>query len=573
MGQQRNLAFAIAATISMSAITGCSVGQDRIKSIPTQAAASSPTIVQEEVAFLSGTRTRNYQYQNRQLTRQVARPVAQAQALNFPAPRSVPRPAPKHNDNDLIYAASILLNNSDYSQPQQPRQTIAAKRSVYVSPKSAASRVVAPRAVQKQYQPARANRSQAYKVSHQPDSILNNPAYEQVLLELAGMAPKKQRAPAVQRTAAFRQVSAPPRFVPAAAASKSKVARQLPHAPHEDMWNHIKAGYQMPHYANHSQVKKFIRDYGKNPERLQRIANRATDYLHIVVNELKRRRMPTELALLPFVESAYVNTAHSHAGAAGMWQFIPSTGKLYGLKQNRGFDGRMDALESTRAALDYLQKLHRQFKGDWFLALAAYNAGEGRVSRAIRYNRARGRKTDYWSIRLPRETREYVPRLLAYKQIISRPHVFGFRLPRTPNMPKLVEINVNKPVNLRKAAMHAGLPSDTLTSLNPNFLKGVTTPRVSGRILLPRSQAGLLAHVIHQLPAERPVSIRATSTRYKKKYKKSTKRKSRYRTHRVKRGETLYRIAMRHGLTVNKLKRLNRMRSNTIRVGTRLRLI
>ena len=558
MGQQRNLAFAIAATISMSAITGCSVGTDRIKSIPTHVAASSPTIVQEEVAFLSGTRTRSYQAQPRQVNQRVA-PAAQPQSLNYPSQRATPQ----GDDSDLIYAASLLLNNSDYSQPQS-RQTIAPSRT-YVGPK----------AIKKRYRPAApAKRSQVYKISQQPDSILDNPAYEQVLRELAGMAPKQQRAPvARQQVAAVRQVSAPPRFVPAAAANRSNIVQQMPHAPNEDMWNHIKAGYQMGQYKNNRQVKKFIGDYGKNPERLQRIANRATDYLHIVVNELKRRRMPTELALLPFVESAYVNTAHSHAGAAGMWQFIPSTGKLYGLKQNRGFDGRMDALESTRAALDYLQKLHRQFKGDWFLALAAYNAGEGRVGRAIRYNRARGRKTDFWNLKLPRETREYVPRLLAYKQIIARPQAFGFRLPRTPNMSKLVEIQVSKPVNLRKVATHAGLPSDTLTSLNPNFLKGITTPRVSKRILLPRSQAGRLAHVIHQLPAEKAVSIRANSTRYKKRYKKSTKRKSRTRTHRVKRGETLYRIAMRHGMTVSKLKRLNRMRSNKIRIGARLRLI
>ena len=558
MGQQRNLAFAIAATISMSAITGCSVGTDRVKSIPTHVAASSPTIVQEEVAFLSGTRTRNYPAQPRQVNQYVA-PSAQSQRSSY----STPRTAPQEDDSDLIHAASILLNDSNYSQPQS-RQTIAPSRT-YVGPK----------AIQKTYRPAApVKRTQVYKISQQPASILNDPAYEQALLELAGMAPKRQQAPAArQQVAAARAVNVPPRFTPAAAANRNNIARQLPHVPNEDMWNHIKAGYQMGHYSNNRQVRKFIGDYGKNPERLQRIANRATDYLHIVVNELKRRRMPTELALLPFVESAYVNTAHSHAGAAGMWQFIPSTGKLYGLKQNRGFDGRMDALESTRAALDYLQKLHRQFKGDWFLALAAYNAGEGRVGRAIRYNRARGRKTDFWSLKLPRETREYVPRLLAYKQIIAHPQSFGFRLPRTPNMPKLVEIHVNKPVNLRKAAAHAGLPADTLTSLNPNFLKGVTTPRVSKRILLPRSQAGRLAHVIHQLPAEKAVSIRANAKRYKKSYKKSTKRKTRYRTHRVKRGETLYRIAMRHGLTVSKLKRINRMRSNKIRIGARLRLI
>lgn len=559
MGQQRNLSFAIAATLSMSAITGCSVGTVRVKSIPTQATASSPTIVQEEVAFLSSARTRRFSTSQYHRSQQQA--AARTTQLNFPAPQQTSQ----SNDNDLLYAASILLSGTDPGQ-SHTEQTLAP-RNTYV----------APRSVRKKYKPSKSRTTQVYKVSQQPDSILDNPAYQQVLLELAGMAPRQATPSQVNQHASAqattKHVAAPPRVTPAAAATRTHSVRHVPHVPHEDMWNHMKAGYRMGHYTNRRDVQRFIREYGRKPARLQRIANRATDYLHIVVNELKRRKMPTELALLPFVESAYVNTAHSHAGAAGMWQFIPSTGRLYGLKQNRGFDGRMDALESTRAALDYLQKLHREFKGDWFLALAAYNAGEGRVGRAIRYNRARGRPTDYWSLRLPRETREYVPRLLAYKHIVSRPHAYGFHLPRTPNTAKLAEIHVNKPVNLRKAAAFARLPADTLTSLNPNFLKGVTTPRVSGRILLPREHANHLAQIIHRLPAERPVSIASKKPRYKKRYKKKTKRKARYRTHRVKRGETLYRIAMRHGLTVNKLKRLNRIRSNKIKVGTRLRLI
>jgi len=523
MVNSNSLPLAIAAALSISALTGCSVGTDRIKTIPIQTAAASPTIIQEEVAFLSGTRTRY--------------PAPQRQQSSHTHHTSV------SDDSDLLYAASLLLN-----QPttQTPRST---RTSVHVSARS-------PEKVARfQYRPATKANARVYKTSRK-DPILDNPAYQQALLELAGLAPTTQ--PVTPR--------------PASAVTQHYASKQTAHAPHEDMWNHIKQGYKMGNYGYRRDVQRFMREYGSDPERLQRISNRAQNYLHIVVNELKRRRMPTELALLPFVESAYVNTAHSHAGAAGMWQFIPSTGRLYGLKQNRGFDGRMDTLESTRAALDYLQKLHREFKGDWFLALAAYNAGEGRVGRAIRYNRARGRRTDFWSLKLPRETREYVPRLLAYKEIIARPHQYGFYLPKTPNVPKLVEIHINKPVNLRKAAAHAGLPSDTLTSLNPNFLKGVTTPRISKRILLPRHQAGRLAHVINGLPAERPVSIRSTKKRFKKRYAKS-KKKSRYRTHRVKRGETLYRIAMRHGMTVNKLKRLNRMRSNRIKAGTRLRLI
>ena len=554
MKQSSNLSLAIAAALSMSVITGCSsIGSNRVKTIPTQAAASSPYIVKEEVAFLSATRSRaqpNYRSNH-------------SQQLNFPG---------EYRSGELYQAAQDLLTPSNGT----PTTTHTKKRrSVYVRPDSViqhrANQPRATRAVKKVYQPARNTQPQVYRVSSQ-DSLLDNPLYEKILLELAGLIPETNQNQ-------LQQPAPAPTYAPASAATRTNY-RQVSHAPHEDMWNHIKAGYQMGNHGYRHQVQRFVREYGRKPQRLQRIANRATDYLHIVVNELKRRRMPTELALLPFVESAYVNTAYSHAGAAGMWQFIPSTGRMYGLKQNRGFDGRMDALESTRAALDYLQKLHREFKGDWFLALAAYNAGEGRVGRAIRYNRARGRKTDFWSIKLPRETREYVPRLLAYKEIIANPQAFGFRLPVTPNAPKLVEIHVNKPVNLVKAARHAGLASDTLTSLNPNFLKGITTPRVSQRILLPRQVAGRLAHVIHQLPPERRVSItgKTKKQRFKKRYRSTKKRRSvskrrGYRTHKVKRGETLFRIAMRHGMTVSKLKRLNGIRSSRIRTGSRLRLL
>jgi len=555
MGQSRNLSLAIAAALSMSVITGCSsLGHERVKTIPTQAAASSPYIVKEEVAFLSATRSRLHSNQT----------THRAQALNFPG---------EYQSDDLYRAAQdVLSKNPEANIRYNDRPT-----SVYVRPAStirgSASRPIQRQAVQKTYQPAAKTQPQVYRISNQ-DSVLDNPLYEKILMELAGLIPKTSR-PQMQQAQ-----RAPSALIPASAATRSNYRQPVPNVPHEDMWNHVRAGYQMGNHGYRHQVQRFVREYGRKPARLQRIANRATDYLHIVVNELKRRRMPTELALLPFVESAYVNTAYSHAGAAGMWQFIPSTGRLYGLKQNRGFDGRMDALESTRAALDYLQKLHRQFKGDWFLALAAYNAGEGRVGRAVRYNRARGRKADYWNIKLPRETREYVPRLLAYKEILSNPNAFGFRLPVTPNAPKLVEIHVNKPVNLVKAARFAGLASDTLTSLNPNFLKGITTPRVSKRILLPRNVAGRLANVIHQLPPERPVSIKGKTRkqRFKKRVRSSKRRYSKksrsgYRTHKVKRGETLYRIAMRHGTTVNKLKRLNGIRSNRINTGSRLRLL
>ena len=551
MGQSRNLSLAIAAALSMSVVTGCSsVGKSRGNTIPNQATASSPYIVKEEVAFLSATKSRSSSQYNKQNSQ-----------LDFPK---------EFKSGELYLAAQQLLGDRNVAPPKRS----AGISSVYQRSNTVTQKRQATPAhrVNKTYRPTKQTQPQIYRINNQ-DALLDDPLYEKILLELAGLIPENS---ANQHH--HRPSTATPRMMAANAATRVKYRQPVANAPHEDMWNHVRGGYQMGDHGYRSKVQRFVREYGRKPQRLQRIANRATDYLHIVVNELKRRRMPTELALLPFVESAYVNTAYSHAGAAGMWQFIPSTGRLYGLKQNRGFDGRMDALESTRAALDYLQKLHREFKGDWFLALAAYNAGEGRVGRAIRYNRARGRKTDYWNLRLPRETREYVPRLLAYKEIIANPHAFGFRLPMTPNAPKLVEIHVNKPVNLVKAARYAGLAADTLTSLNPNFLKGVTTPRVSKRILLPRNVAGRLANVIHQLAPERAVSIagKTRKQRTRKRYIGKKKRYSRsksYRTHRVKRGDTLYRIAMRHGTTVSKLKRLNGIRSNRIKTGTRLRLL
>lgn len=350
-------------------------------------------------------------------------------------------------------------------------------------------------------------------------------------------------------------------------------------AKYGDMWQRIFRGQKMPNYANHPSVRRFIKVYAGDKARLNRITNRASKYLFMVVTELERRRMPTELALLPFVESAYVNTARSHAAATGMWQFIPSTGRLYGLKQRRGYDGRMDSFEATRAALDYLQKLNKQFKGDWLLSLAAYNAGEGRVGRAIKYNRRRGLPTNYWNLRLPKETREYVPRLLAYKEIIRNPRHYGIRLPNAPSRPALTTVWVNKVVNLRHAAQRAGLPSQTLVDLNPSYLHGITTPRLSKRIILPVHLADRLHHAIKRMPKAKDAHYRYTKytkkkyTKHdKKRYKTSKKYSKRIVTHRVKRGETLYKIALRHGTTVKKIMRMNRLRSSRVQAGKRIKI-
>ncbi|RTZ66174.1 MAG: hypothetical protein DSZ29_03430 [Aquificaceae bacterium] len=391
--------------------------------------------------------------------------------------------------------------------------------------------------------------------------VIKRPLIRKVAYHPAANFQKKQKWQKSQRYSKPR-AQAPTRY-------------KVPPRGGSNMWQRINRGQRMGNHNYRYSVKRFIRHYASDTARLQRISKRAANYLSMVVPELERRNMPTELALLPFVESAYMNTARSHASAAGMWQFIPSTGRLYGLKQTRGYDGRMDSFEATRAALDYLQKLHREFRGDWFLALAAYNAGEGRVGRAIRENRRKGRPTDYWHLRLPKETREYVPRLLAYKEIIRHPERYGLRLPRASSQPSLVSIRVNKAIDLRKAAQRAGLPSYTLTAINPSYLHGITTPRLSQRVIVPLRHAGRLQHTINQMPSMRDSGYRYakrySKKRYKKSYKKS-KRGKRIITHRVRSGETLYRIALRHGTTVKRIMRMNRLRSSHVKVGKRLRI-
>jgi membrane-bound lytic murein transglycosylase D len=314
---------------------------------------------------------------------------------------------------------------------------------------------------------------------------------------------------------------------------------------------------------------------------VMRTLNRSSDYLHLVATELQRRGMPTDLVLLPLVESAYVTKARSHAGAAGMWQFIRDTGRRYGLKQTRAYDGRLDILSSTRAAMDYLQKLHREFNGDWFLALAAYNCGENRVHREIAKNRAKGLPTDYWSLAtLPRETRYYVPKLLAYREVIRSPRSFGIKLPHVLNTPRLIQVHFNRAVDLKIVARTAGISSSIVKRLNPAFKYGITIPSMTRKILVPRQYAGNIHRAIQSTPTVSPITLakysRASkSYRYKsrKKYTSRKKYKSRKkRTHRVRRGENLTKIASRYGMTVRKLKRLNRIRGSRIVPGRRLKV-
>jgi membrane-bound lytic murein transglycosylase D len=256
-----------------------------------------------------------------------------------------------------------------------------------------------------------------------------------------------------------------------------------------DVWSRIRKGFAISDLEN-PLVTNQLNWYTARPDYIQRTTARASLYLYHVVQELEKRNMPTELALLPFIESAFNPQAYSSAKAAGMWQFIPSTGLNFNLKQNMFKDERRDVIASTDAALTYLQKLYGMF-GDWQLALAAYNWGEGSVLRAIKKNEAAGRPTDFNSLSalMPAETRNYVPKLQAVKNIIATPGQYGITLPKVDNQPYFITIGKTRDIDIKVAAQLAELSVDEFKALNPQFNRPVITGGAKTQILLPQGNA------------------------------------------------------------------------------------
>ena len=272
--------------------------------------------------------------------------------------------------------------------------------------------------------------------------------------------------------------------------------------PPADIWVRIRQGFAMPDLEN-DLVKDREVWYAARPDYMVRMTERSRRYLFHIVEELERRNMPTELALLPFIESAFNPEAVSSAKAAGMWQFMPATGKYFDLKQNVFRDERRDVVESTRAALDYLQKLHGMF-GDWHLALAAYNWGEGSVGRALAKNKAAGLGLSYSELKMPNETRYYVPKLQAVKNIISQPQIFNARLPFIQNHPYFKSVSITRDIDVKLAANFAGVTMEDFKALNPSMSRPVILAAGTPEILLPwdnaaRFQRRLEEHTQKQL--------------------------------------------------------------------------
>jgi membrane-bound lytic murein transglycosylase D len=265
-----------------------------------------------------------------------------------------------------------------------------------------------------------------------------------------------------------------------------------------DLWDRVRRGFAMADIDNEA-VRAQERWYASRPDYVARMTERGGRYLFYIVEELDKRGMPTELALLPFIESAYNPQAMSVARASGMWQFIPSTGRDFDLKQNVFRDDRRDVLASTRAALDYLQKLYGMF-GDWHLALAAYNWGEGSVQRAVARNQRSGLPTDYLSLRMPIETQGYVPKLQAVKNIVSRPASFDLALPELMNHPYFLSVPIERDIDVALAVQLAGLPLDEFQSLNPQMNRPVILAAGTPQLLLPYDNAN---RFVRELPLHR----------------------------------------------------------------------
>jgi membrane-bound lytic murein transglycosylase D len=294
--------------------------------------------------------------------------------------------------------------------------------------------------------------------------------------------------------------------------SKQSVSSLM--APSSNLWLRIQDGFALPE-LNSPLVIDQTRWLAARPDYVHRSMARSSRYLFYIVEEVNLRGMPTEIALLPFVESAFNPVAKSKAKAMGIWQFMPATGKDFKLTQNMFRDERRDVLQSTTAALDYLQRLHRQF-GDWQLALAAYNWGEGNVAKAIRRNQAARLPTDYLSLKMPRETREYVPKLMAYKAIVSDPKAYGIVLPELENHPYFVAIDVTRDIDVDVVIKLAELTPEDFRNLNPSFNKPVILSAANQQILLPFGHAELfqenLKNYTEPLSTWTAVSVSATES-------------------------------------------------------------
>ena len=388
------------------------------------------------------------------------------------------------------------------------------------------------------------------------------------LLSGCALAPSSDLSPAVSDTSTAtvsdprnlaneRALNTDHRSVDSAVSSPKTVTEPSLHSPGliadlsepDILWDRIIDQYAISAQVSNERVQQQLDWFIQRQRHIDTVAERAQKYLYYIVSRTEERSLPGELALLPIVESSLDPFAYSYGKASGIWQFIPSTGKAYGLDQDWWYDGRRDIRASTEAALNYLERLHDQFDGDWLLALASYNSGAGTVRRAIRKNKSKGLPTDYWSLNLPTETRMYVPRLIALAQLVRNPAAFNVSLPPVMNEPFFTAIETGGQIDLSRVAELAGLSVEDVYQLNPEYNRWSTHPEQSEDILIPLTHAERLKQGLSTLsPSERITWERYT----------------------IRRGDSLSTIASRQGVTMEVLRTVNNLPDNRIYAGKEL---
>ncbi len=319
----------------------------------------------------------------------------------------------------------------------------------------------------------------------------------------------------------------------------------VPTSAGNDLLETLRYGFSLDPVMN-NRVRAELNWFVRNPAYLERVFTRAQRYLPHIVEELRSRALPFELALLPIVESAFDPFAYSHGRAAGLWQMIPGTARRFGIRQNWWYDGRRDILDSTRAALDYLEYLHDFQDGDWLNAVASYNSGEGNVLKAKRRNAARSKPTDFWNLSLSRETSAYVPRLMALVEIVRDPAQFGLSLPAVVDEPQFAVTEIEGQIDLALAAELAGVDLDTLSSYNAGNNRWATDPAGPHRLILPIEAAATFAAALETVPVSERI---------------------RWKRHKVRNGEAISQIAEEYNVTVATIRRANDLSGNMIRAG------
>lgn len=378
--------------------------------------------------------------------------------------------------------------------------------------------------------------------SRQPQNLISTLIFATLLLGGCALAPTD---PGDQDLA--KEVPLLPVELAEQIESDSESAPQVEEAAQiPDLWQRIRSGHNLTPEILPASVLKQRDWYLRNPSYLATVFSRAEPFIYYVTDELDRAGLPLELALLPIVESTYDPLAYSHSHAVGLWQFIPSTARSFGLRRDRWYDGRRDVIYSTQAAVKYLTYLHKRFDGDWLLALAAYNSGEGNVRKSIKRNRKLGKKADFWSIKLPRETRNYVPQLLALATLIDNPDQYDIELPFIADEPYFEVVEIESQIDLNRVIDITGVEGTAFTKLNPAYRRSTTPPQGKHSLLLPVGSA----EPLRQLLATTDPKTWVPHTEYQ-----------------VVNGDSLSQIAQRFRVPTQWLKSKNNLRSDRLQIG------